>query len=178
MSRIGKQPIPLPDKVEVKAAPGLLTVTGPKGELTQRIPLGVTITVADGEVSVARESDKPQHRAYHGLVRSLLSNMVEGVTEGFSKQLEMVGVGYRFTQKGKSVDVSAGFSHEVVMDPPEGIEFRVDSQTQMTILGIDKQLVGQQAAQIRALRKPEPYKGKGIRYAGEHVRRKMGKRAQ
>lgn len=178
MSRIGNSPIEIPDGVTATINGSDVTVKGPKGELSQRLPEDITISEKDGVLIVARPTDRSQHRAFHGLSRSLVANMVEGVTNGYEKKLEMVGVGYRFTQKGTSVDVAAGFSHDVVMDPPEGVEFKVESQTELIITGIDKQLVGAKAAEIRALRPPEPYKGKGIRYTGEHVRRKIGKRAQ
>lgn len=178
MSRIGKKPIPVPSGVDIDIKGSEVTVKGPKGTLNQRLPRDISVEHLNDTLEVRRPSDRPQHRALHGLVRSLLANMVQGVTEGFEKRLEMVGVGYRFVQKGQAVDLSAGFSHPVVLTPPEGIEFRVIAPNQMAVAGIDKQLVGEQAAQIRELRPPEPYKGKGIRYTDEYVRRKMGKRAQ
>ncbi|MCB0878934.1 MAG: 50S ribosomal protein L6 [Thermoleophilia bacterium] len=179
MSRIGKLPITLPAGVEVSVAAGnVVTVKGPKGSLDQQLDADMTVVVEDGSVVVQRPSDRPRHKALHGLSRSLLQNMVTGVTEGYEKRLEIVGVGYRFVAKGKDVDLSAGFSHPVVLTPPDGIEFKVENQTEMAIVGIDKQLVGQTASKIRELRPPEPYKGKGIKYKGEHIRRKIGKRAQ
>ena len=179
MSRIGKKPIEVPSGVEFTSEPGRITVKGPKGTLVQVVPTdGIEIAQEDGNLLVTRRTNRPQHRAFHGLVRSLVANMVEGVTNGFEKRLEIVGVGYRFVQKGSAVDLSAGFSHPVVLTPPEGVTYQVVAPNQLSIIGIDKQLVGQKAAQIRALRPPEPYKGKGIKYQGEYVRRKVGKRAQ
>ena len=178
MSRIGKKPIEMPAGVTLTVEGGVATVTGPKGTLTQSIPREITITQEDNVVTCERPTDRPPHRALHGLVRSLLANMVEGVTSGFEKRLEIVGVGYRFVQKGKDVDLSAGFSHPIILTPPEGVDYNVIAPNQMSVVGIDKQLVGEMAARIRQIRKPEPYKGKGIKYAGEHVRRKVGKRAQ
>lgn len=179
MSRIGKLPITLPAGVEVSVDAGnVVTVKGPKGTLSQKLDADMAVEIADGSVEVKRPSNRPQHKALHGLSRSLVQNMVVGVTEGYEKRLEIVGVGYRFVAKGKDIDLSAGFSHPVVLTAPEGIEFEVASQTELAIRGIDKQLVGQTAAKIRELRPPEPYKGKGIKYKGEHIRRKVGKRAQ
>jgi large subunit ribosomal protein L6 len=179
MSRIGKLPIPLPAGVEVSVDNGnVVTVKGPKGTLTQQLDLDMGVEIEDGTLTVTRPTDRPRHRALHGLSRSLLQNMVVGVTEGYEKRLEIVGVGYRFVAKGTDVDLSAGFSHPVILTPPAGIEFRVIAPNQMAIAGIDKQLVGQEAAKIRKLRPPEPYKGKGIKYQGEYIRRKVGKRAQ
>ena len=179
MSRIGKLPIEAPDSVDVTVGEGnLVTVKGPKGELQQQLDADIAIAVDGGTITVTRPTNQPRHRAAHGLTRSLLQNMVTGVTEGYEVTLEIVGVGYRFTAKGKDVDLSAGFSHEVLLKAPEGIDFTVDGQTTLKIAGIDKQLVGQVAADIRAKRPPEPYKGKGIRYKDEYVRRKIGKRAQ
>jgi large subunit ribosomal protein L6 len=178
MSRIGKKPIDLPAGVTLSVEGGVATVTGPKGTLTQVIPREITISQEDGVITCHRPTDRPPHRALHGLVRSLLANMITGVTEGYEKRLEIVGVGYRFVQKGKDVDLSAGFSHPVILTPPEGVEYNVIAPNQMSVVGIDKQLVGEMAARIRQIRKPEPYKGKGIKYAGEHIRRKVGKRAQ
>lgn len=177
MSRIGKKPIPLPSGVEFSLDGSTATVKGPKGTLTQALPRELTYTVEDNTLTVTRPTDRPNHRALHGLARSLLANMVEGVTEGFEKRLEIVGVGYRFVQKGNDLDLSAGFSHPIVMTPPPGVEYKVIAPNQMAIIGIDKQLVGQSAAKIRAKRPPEPYKGKGIKYQGEHIIRKVGKRA-
>jgi large subunit ribosomal protein L6 len=179
MSRIGKLPITLPAGVEVSVDAGnVVNVKGPKGALSQKLDADMAVEVADGALVVKRPSDRPRHKALHGLSRSLLQNMVTGVTEGYEKRLEIVGVGYRFVAKGKDIDLSAGFSHPVVLTAPDGIEFEVAGQTELVIRGIDKQLVGQTAAKIRELRPPEPYKGKGIKYKGEHIRRKVGKRAQ
>jgi large subunit ribosomal protein L6 len=179
MSRIGKLPIPTPAGVEVSVGGGnVVTVKGPKGTLTQQLDADMVVEVGDGEVLVKRPTDRPRHKALHGLSRSLVNNMVVGVTEGYEKRLEIVGVGYRFVAKGNDIDLSAGFSHPVILTPPDGIEFKVIAPNQMAIVGIDKQLVGQEAAKIRKLRPPEPYKGKGIKYQGEFVRRKVGKRAQ
>jgi large subunit ribosomal protein L6 len=179
MSRIGKLPITLPAGVEVSVDGGnVVTVKGPKGTLTQQLDADMKVVVEDGSVAVQRPTDRQRHKALHGLSRSLLQNMVTGVTEGYEKRLEIVGVGYRFVAKGKDVDLSAGFSHPVILTPPDGVEFNVIAPNQMAIVGIDKQVVGQEAAKIRKLRPPEPYKGKGIKYQGEHIRRKVGKRAQ
>lgn len=179
MSRIGKLPIPVPAGVEITVGAGnVVTVKGPKGTLEQQLDADMTVVVEDGTLKVARPTDRPRHRALHGLSRSLLANMVEGVTNGYEKRLEIVGVGYRFVAKGKDVDLSAGFSHPVVLTPPDGVEFNVIAANQLAIVGIDKQAVGQEAAKIRKLRPPEPYKGKGIKYQGEQIRRKIGKRAQ
>jgi len=179
MSRIGKLPIPVPAGVEITVDNGnVVTVKGPKGSLTQQINADLTVAMEDGTAVVGRPTNRPIHRALHGLSRSLIANMVEGVTNGYEKRLEIVGVGYRFVAKGADIDLSAGFSHPVILTPPSGIEFKVIAPNQMAIIGIDKQLVGQEAAKIRKLRPPEPYKGKGIKYQGEHIRRKIGKRAQ
>ena len=177
MSRIGRKPVPVPDAVTVEIAPGAIAVKGPKGELQQTLSPEMTIEQADGVVTVARPTDRGEHRALHGLTRSLIANMVEGVTEGFEKRLEIQGVGYRAQLKGKGLEMALGFSHPVSIEPPEGIEFEVPQPTEIIVRGIDKQLVGEIASQIRRVRPPEPYKGKGIRYAGEQVRRKVGKRA-
>jgi large subunit ribosomal protein L6 len=177
MSRIGRKPVPVPEAVTVELAPGNIAVKGPKGELTQTLSQEMTVTQADGNVSVARPTDRGEHRALHGLTRSLIANMVEGVTEGFEKRLEIQGVGYRAALKGKNLDLALGFSHPVSIEAPEGIEFEVPQPTEVIVRGIDKQLVGQVAADIRKRRPPEPYKGKGIRYKGEQVLRKVGKRA-
>jgi large subunit ribosomal protein L6 len=178
MSRIGKEPVPIPGGVEVTLADGTVTVKGPKGELSQTVPDGVTVDVTDNEVVVKRASDHRKHRALHGLTRSLIANMVTGVTDGYSKSLEIVGVGYRAQARGSNtLVIQAGFSHPVEVNAPEGVTFEVPSPTRITVSGADKQVVGQVAADIRAIRKPEPYKGKGIRYAGEQVRRKAGKAA-
>jgi large subunit ribosomal protein L6 len=177
MSRIGRAPIPLPDGVEIDVAPGRVGVKGPRGELQQAVPHEMTVSVADGVVTVTRPTDRGPHRSLHGLTRTLVANMVEGVTNGYEKRLEIQGVGYRAAQRGSSLELLLGFSHPVVVDAPAGIEFEVPAPTQIVVRGIDKQAVGQVAADIRRLRPPEPYKGKGIRYANEIVRRKVGKRA-
>jgi len=177
MSRIGKQPVGIPDGVSVDVGPGRVSVNGPKGELSQAVSPEMTVAVEDGTLTVTRPTDRAPHRALHGLTRSLIANMVEGVTEGYSKELQIQGVGYRARLQGKSLELTVGYSHPVSMPAPDGIEFEVPQPTQVIIRGIDKQLVGETAARIRRVRPPEPYKGKGIRYAGEHVRRKVGKRA-
>jgi large subunit ribosomal protein L6 len=177
MSRIGRKPIPVPDAVTVELAPGHVAVKGPKGELSQRLAPEMTVEQDDGSVIVKRPTDRGEHRALHGLTRSLIANMVEGVTDGFEKRLEIQGVGYRAQLKGKKLEMALGYSHPVSVDPPEGIEFEVPQPTEIVVRGIDKQLVGQVAADIRKRRPPEPYKGKGIRYRDEHVARKVGKRA-
>ena len=157
--------------------PGRVSVNGPKGELSQEVSPDMTVALDDGTLTVTRPTDRAPHRALHGLTRSLIANMVEGVTEGFQKQLEIQGVGYRARLQGKSLELSVGYSHSVSIPAPDGIEFEVPQPTQVIVRGIDKQLVGETAARIRRVRPPEPYKGKGIRYSGEHVRRKVGKRA-
>ena len=177
MSRIGKQPITIPAGVEVKVEDGLVTVKGPKGELSQQVADGITVTVEDGSVSLTRADDSRENRSFHGLYRTLVNNMVLGVTEGFEKRLELVGVGYRAALKGSDLEMQLGYSHPVLMTPPEGISFEVPDQTHIVVKGIDKQQVGQVAADVRKWRKPEPYKGKGIRYEGEQVRHKVGKAA-
>jgi large subunit ribosomal protein L6 len=176
MSRIGNAPVPVPSGVEVKLSGSSITVKGPKGELSQSIPGSITISQEDGQILVRRPDDERENRALHGLTRSLVNNMVVGVTEGFRKELDIVGVGYRAAAQGKDkLDLSLGFSHPVVVEAPAGIEFVVPQPTRIEVHGIDKQLVGQVAANIRSLRKPEPYKGKGVRYVDERVRRKAGK---
>jgi large subunit ribosomal protein L6 len=177
MSRIGRQPIEVPEGVTVDVSPGSVLVKGPKGELTQVVNRDMTIDQADGVVTVSRPTDRGPHRALHGLTRSLVANMVEGVTNGYEKRLEIQGVGYRARLQGSALELSVGYSHVVSMPAPDGIEFEVPQPTQVIIRGIDKQLVGEMAARIRRVRPPEPYKGKGIRYEGEQVRRKVGKRA-
>jgi large subunit ribosomal protein L6 len=177
MSRIGKQPIAVPEGVTVDVGTGVVSVKGPKGELSQTVDRDMKIALDDGTLTVERPTDRGPHRALHGLTRSLLANMVEGVTNGYEKRLEIQGVGYRARLQGKALELSVGYSHPVAMPAPDGIEFEVPQQTEVIIRGIDKQLVGETAARIRRVRPPEPYKGKGIRYAGEHVRRKVGKRA-
>jgi large subunit ribosomal protein L6 len=191
MSRIGRKPIAIPNGVTVDVATGLVSVKGPKGELSQTVSREMKITqderpapdeVEGGEapgatLTVERPTDRGEHRALHGLTRSLIANMVQGVTEGYEKRLEIQGVGYRARLQGKALELNVGYSHPVSVTAPEGIEFEVPVPTQVVVRGIDKQLVGEMAARIRRSRPPEPYKGKGIRYAGEHVRRKVGKRA-
>jgi large subunit ribosomal protein L6 len=167
----------VPDAVTVEVAPGRIAVKGPKGELAQVLSADMKVEQADGVVTVERPTDRGEHRALHGLTRSLIANMVEGVTEGFEKRLEIQGVGYRAQLKGKNLEMALGYSHAVSIEAPEGIEFEVPQPTEVIVRGIDKQLVGQTAADIRKRRPPEPYKGKGIRYRGEHVARKVGKRA-
>ena len=177
MSRIGRQPIPVPDGVSVAIAPELVSVKGPKGELSERIDRDMKVEQQDGTVVVTRPSDRGEHRALHGLTRTLISNMVAGVTEGFEKRLEIQGVGYRAQLKGKNLELALGYSHPVAIDAPENVEFEVPQPTQVIVRGISKQVVGETAARIRKQRPPEPYKGKGIRYEGEYVMRKVGKRA-
>ncbi len=167
----------MPDAVTVEVAPGRVAVKGPKGELAQVLSADMKVQQADGVVTVERPTNRGEHRALHGLTRSLIANMVEGVTEGFEKRLEIQGVGYRAQLKGKNLEMALGYSHPVSIEAPEGIEFEVPQPTEVIVRGIDKQLVGQTAADIRKRRPPEPYKGKGIRYRGEHVARKVGKRA-
>jgi len=179
MSRIGKSPIPVPSGVEVSLTGGRVAVKGPQGSLERVIPQPITIRQDDGQLLVERPDDERENRALHGLTRSLVNNMVTGVTNGFVKELEIVGVGYRATAQGdKKIELALGFSHPVFVDAPEGISFEVPTPTRIIIKGIDKELVGQVAANIRKIRKPEPYKGKGVRYLGEHVRRKAGKAAK
>ena len=176
MSRIGKTPISIPTSVEVAIDGANIEVKGPKGSLNLVLTEGISLTQEDESLIVHRENDERQSKALHGLMRSLINNMIIGVTEGYSKQLELVGVGYRVQAKGKTnLEFQLGFSHPVNVSAPDGIEFDVPSPTELNISGIDKQMVGQVAADIRALKKPEPYKGKGIRYAGEHIIRKAGK---
>ena len=177
MSRIGKQPVPVPDGVTVSIEPELVSVKGPKGELAERKAREIEVRQDDGEIVVTRPTDRGEHRALHGLTRSLIANMVEGVTGGFEKRLEIQGVGYRAQLRGKDIELAVGFSHTVPIEAPEGIEFEVPAPTQIVVRGISKQQVGETAARIRKVRPPEPYKGKGIRYQGEYVARKVGKRA-
>ena len=179
MSRIGKAPITLPSGVDVNISGADVGVKGPKGELSHTLPAGIGAEMDDGVLTVTRSDEERVTRALHGLSRSLVNNMVLGVSEGFSKELTIVGVGYRATAKGKnSMELALGFSHSVSVEAPDGIEFEVPEPTKIKVIGIDKQLVGQVAANIRAYRKPEPYKGKGIRYTDEHVVRKAGKAAK
>lgn len=182
MSRIGRAPIPVPPKVQVNwTDENLVTVKGPKGELSYQVDPVLTLKLEDGTLTVTRPSDSKEHRAKHGLYRSLINNMVEGVTKGYTKQLEIHGVGYRAAKVGENLVIQVGYSHPIEVQPPKGIAFSVDGvdpatkATKLSVSGIDKQQVGEIAATIRRLRKPEPYKGKGIRYAGEAVRRKAGK---
>jgi large subunit ribosomal protein L6 len=182
MSRIGKQPIPLPESVNVSVSPGRVQVNGPLGELVQQIPARMKVeqrevSESGRELVVERPTERGDDRALHGLTRSLIANMVEGVTNGFEKRLEIQGVGYRAAMRGQALEVQVGFSHPVVKEPPAGIAFEVPTPTEIIVKGTDKQQVGQVAAEIRKIRPPEPYKGKGIRYVGEYVRRKVGKRA-
>jgi large subunit ribosomal protein L6 len=177
MSRIGKQPIPVPATVDVTIEPDVVRVNGPRGTLEERVSTDLKIEKNDGEVVVSRPTDRGEHRALHGLTRSLIANMVTGVTEGFEKRLEIQGVGYRANLRGKDIELAVGYSHPVTIKAPEGIDFEVPAPTQIIVRGNSKQAVGEIAAQIRKVRPPEPYKGKGIRYADEYVMRKVGKRA-
>jgi len=177
MSRIGKKPIPVPTSVTVSVEPQLVRVNGPRGELTERIPRDITVAQEGEELIVTRPTDRGEHRALHGLTRSLVANMVEGVTEGYTRTLEIHGVGYRAQLRGKGLELSLGFSHPVSIPAPDGIEFEVPQPTRVIVKGNSKQQVGEIAATIRKQRPPEPYKGKGIRYEGEQVARKVGKRA-
>ena len=177
MSRIGRKPIPVPDGVTVTVEPEVVHVTGPRGGLSERKNRDIGVEQSEGELLVTRPTDRGEHRALHGLTRSLIANMVEGVTKGFEKRLEIQGVGYRAALKGDDLELQVGYSHTVTVKPRTGITFEVPTQTQVVVKGTDKQQVGQTAAEIRKVRPPEPYKGKGIRYEGEFVRRKVGKRA-
>jgi large subunit ribosomal protein L6 len=177
MSRIGKQPIPFPSTVDVTIEPELVRVNGPRGALEERVSRDLTIEKGEDEVIVKRPTDRGEHRALHGLTRSLIANMVTGVTEGFEKRLEIQGVGYRAALRGKDIELAVGYSHSVSIKAPDGIDFEVPIPTQIIVRGNSKQVVGEIAAQIRKVRPPEPYKGKGIRYADEYVARKVGKRA-
>jgi len=177
MSRIGRKPIPVPAGVTVSIEPELVRVNGPRGELSERVPRDITVAQEDGQLVVSRPTDRGEHRALHGLTRSLVANMVEGVTQGYQKVLEIQGVGYRAQLRGRDLELALGFSHPVAIKAPEGIEFEVPQPTRVVVKGISKQLVGEVAAGIRKRRPPEPYKGKGIRYEGEYVARKVGKRA-
>ena len=177
MSRIGRKPVAVPEAVSVEIGSGTIAVKGPKGELNQVFSRDMAVAKEDGTIVVSRPTDRGEHRALHGLTRSLIANMVEGVTDGFEKRLEIQGVGYRANLKGKNLELALGFSHPVSIAAPDGIDFEVPQPTEIIVRGIDKQLVGQTAADIRKRRPPEPYKGKGIRYKGEQVLRKVGKRA-
>ncbi|MDQ3986444.1 MAG: 50S ribosomal protein L6 [Actinomycetota bacterium] len=178
MSRVGQAPIKLPEGVTVSITADRITVNGPRGELQRVIPPDVSVEQGDGELRITRNNDERETRALHGLARSLVANMVQGVTQGYEKSLEIQGVGYRAQKKGNDLEVAVGYSHPVTKKAPKGIEFDVPSPTKIVVRGVDKELVGQTAAEVRAIRKPEPYKGKGIRYEGEHVRRKAGKAAK
>lgn len=175
MSRIGKRPIPVPAKVTVTIDGRSVSVKGPKGELSRVLPEGVVVSQEDDAVLVQRESESRKSRERHGLCRTLVANMIEGVSNGYQKRLEIQGVGYRAQVQGKNLNMSLGYSHPVVFEPPEGVEFAVENNTNVIVSGIDKEIVGNTAAKIRAARPPEPYKGKGVRYAGEYIRRKAGK---
>ncbi len=177
MSRVGRQPIVVPQGVDVSIEGSFVSVKGPKGELSGRFDADMKIEMTDGEITVARPTDQPRHRALHGLTRSLVANMVQGVHGGFERSLEIHGVGYRAVQKGSAVELSVGYSNPVLFEAPAGVELTVEKPTLLHVRGIDKQAVGEVAARIRRIRPPEPYKGKGIRYSGEHVRRKAGKAA-
>ena len=177
MSRIGRKPIEVPSTVAIAISPGRVQVNGPLGELSQQVPQRIAIEQEDGRLVVTRPTERGEDRALHGLTRTLVANMVEGVTKGFEKRLEIQGVGYRAQLKGPDLELALGFSHPVHVPAPDGIDFEVPQPTVILVKGIDKQQVGQVAAEVRAVRPPEPYKGKGIRYAGETVRRKVGKRA-
>jgi large subunit ribosomal protein L6 len=177
MSRIGRKPIEIPAGVTVTVNPGAVTVQGPKGELRQQVPLRMQISQEDSVLTVTRPTERGEDRSLHGLTRTLIANMVTGVTDGFEKRLEIQGVGYRAALAGSNLELAVGYSHPVRIEPRDGISFEVPIPTQIVVRGIDKQVVGQTAAEIRKVRPPEPYKGKGIRYEGEFVRRKVGKRA-
>ena len=178
MSRVGQAPISVPSGVQVSVAAGRITVNGTKGELQRSIPEDIVVEQQDDQILVTRSRETREAKALHGLMRSLIANMVQGVTEGYSKNLEIHGVGYRATKQGNDLELAVGFSHTVKKAAPDGIEFEVPAPTRITVRGIDKELVGQTAAEIRAIKKPEPYKAKGIRYEGEHIRRKGGKAAK
>jgi large subunit ribosomal protein L6 len=177
MSRIGRQPITVPAGVQIAIEPGLVTVNGPKGELSERVSRDMTVTQDGDTITVTRPTDRGPHRELHGLTRTLIANMVTGVTDGFEKKLEIQGVGYRAALRGRDLELALGYSHPVEIKAPDGIEFEVPLPTRITVRGASKQQVGEIAAIIRKQRKPEPYKGKGIRYEGEYVARKVGKRA-
>jgi large subunit ribosomal protein L6 len=177
MSRVGKNPVTIPSGVKFARTDGVITVEGPKGKLTQKIEDIISTEVKDDQIIFTRPSDSKPHRAKHGLYRALVANMIKGVTEGFTRNLEIEGVGYRVEKTGKGATFSLGFSHPIVVFPPDGIEIKIEAGNKVSISGIDKQLVGQVAAKIRSLRPPEPYKGKGVRYKGEYIRRKAGKTA-
>ena len=175
MSRIGRMPVTVPSSVEVTIDGRRLTVTGPKGTLTRDLHPDITVSREDGQLVVTRPTEQKTHKQLHGLTRTLVNNMVVGVTDGYRKGLEITGVGYRASKNGEKLQLNLGYSHPIEIDPPQGISFEVENPTRLAVIGIDKELVGQVAARVRATRKPEPYKGKGVRYAGEQVRRKAGK---
>lgn len=175
MSRVGRKPIKIPDRVDVTLEGDQVTVSGPKGQLTQSLPGEMTIAIEGDTITVTRPADDKRMRSLHGLTRSLIDNMIQGVTGGFQKKLEIVGVGYRATKKGSGLQLELGYSHPIELDPPEGIKVELEGRDTIVVEGIDKQLVGDFAAHIRAYRKPEPYKGKGIKYKDEVIRRKVGK---
>lgn len=175
MSRIGKLPIPIPAGVDVTIDDRLVTVKGPKGTLSQAVVGAIEVASTDGALSVTRGNDARESRALHGLTRTLIANMVTGVTQGYEKKLEIVGTGYRVVAKGSTLEFALGYSHPITVEPPEGVSFTVEAPTRFTVSGIDKQQVGETAANLRKLRKPDPYKGKGVRYAGEQIKRKVGK---
>jgi len=175
MSRIGRLPIPVPSGVDVTIEGRQVTVKGPKGTLSRALHPDMTISREDGTLVVTRPTEQKTHKQLHGLTRTLVNNMVVGVTDGYRKGLEITGVGYRAALSGKKLQLNLGYSHQIEIDPPEGITFEVENPTRLAVVGIDKELVGQIAAKVRSTRKPEPYKGKGVRYAGEHIRRKAGK---
>lgn len=176
MSRIGRMPVVIPQGVEVNTEGSSVRVKGPKGELSSQVPLGLTVTIQDQEIRIGRSNDEPQQRALHGLLRSLVANSVQGVTKGFSKDLEIVGVGYKAEVRGKAIVFTLGYSHPINFSIPEGIQIALDAKAgKLTVSGADRQKVGQTAAEIRRLRVPDPYKAKGIKYAGEYIRRKVGK---
>ena len=175
MSRIGRLPITVPSGVDVTIEGRTVTVTGPKGTLSRALHPDITVTREDGSLVVSRPTEQKNHKQLHGLTRTLVNNMVVGVTDGYRKGLEITGVGYRAALAGKKLQLNLGYSHQIEIDPPAGISFEVENPTRLAVVGIDKELVGQVAAKVRATRKPEPYKGKGVRYAGEYIRRKAGK---
>jgi large subunit ribosomal protein L6 len=175
MSRIGRLPVTVPSTVEVTIDGRRLTVTGPKGTLTRDLHPDITVSREDGQLVVTRPTEQKTHKQLHGLTRTLVNNMVVGVTDGYRKGLEITGVGYRASKNGEKLQLNLGYSHPIEIDPPQGISFEVENPTRLAVIGIDKELVGQVAARVRATRKPEPYKGKGVRYAGEQIRRKAGK---
>jgi len=177
MSRVGREPIPIPDGVKVAINKEIISVNGKLGEMVRDLPEGITAKLNDNILQLNRRDDSRRQKALHGLSRNLVANMVQGVSRGFTRELEIVGVGYRCEQRGRAIQLAVGFSHRVIFIPPEGVEIKVTNPTKFSVLGIDKQMVGDVAAKIRAIRPPEPYKGKGIRYSGEYVRRKAGKTA-